>query len=306
MRILVTGASGNFGSGAVWLLLETVAAEDLILMSRKPDRLEEFALLGCTVRHGDFDAPETVEAAARGADKMLLISGHKVGSRIKQHGDAIEAAKRAGVSHIVYTSYFGSDADNPAMVCIDHHGTECKLAEAGVPWTVLRDGMYANSIVDAAYPAALSTGRWVSCAGDGRLSLIDRDDCIACAVAALVSEGHEHTLYNVVGTELWTFREMADLATAVTETPIEFLEVGEEEMYAHLDAIGIPRTAETEFNIDGYEWCSDDMVSYEREVGNGRFAIVSGDVETLLGRKPKPFRAFVEERAEQLRGARSR
>jgi uncharacterized protein YbjT (DUF2867 family) len=110
MRILVTGASGNFGSRAVWLLLATVAAEDLILM-------------------------------------MLLISGHKVGWRIKQHGDAIEAAKRAGVSHIVDTSYFGSDAGNTAMVCIDHHGTESKLAEAGVPWTVLRDGMYASSIV---------------------------------------------------------------------------------------------------------------------------------------------------------------
>jgi NAD(P)H dehydrogenase (quinone) len=145
----------------------------------------------------------------------------------------------------------------------------------------------------------------MSCAGEGRLSMIDRDDCISCAVSVLVSEGHEYTLYNVVGTELWTFREIAGLATAVTGTPIEFLQVGEEEMYAHLDAIGIPRTAETEFNIDGYEWCSDDMVSYEREVGNGRFAIVSGDVETLLGRKPKPFRAFVEERAEQLRGTLS-
>jgi NAD(P)H dehydrogenase (quinone) len=99
---------------------------------------------------------------------------------------------------------------------------------------------------------------------------------------------------------------MAELATAVTGTPIEFVEVGEEEMYAHLDAMGIPRTAEMEFDVDGYEWCSHDMVSYEREVGNGRFAIVSDDVQTLLGLKPKPFRAFVEERAEQLRGARSR
>jgi hypothetical protein len=185
MRILVTGASGNFGRGAVRLLLETMPPEDLILMSRKPDRLEEFALLGCTVRQGDFDAPETVEAAAPGADKMLLISGHKVGWRIKQHGDAIEAAKRAGVSHSSWRS-----------------------------------------------ARRRCTRIWTS----------------------------------------WASRE----------------------------------PAETEFNVDGYEWCSDVMVSYEREVGNGRFAIVAGDVETLLGRKPKPLRSFVEERAEQLRGARSR
>jgi NAD(P)H dehydrogenase (quinone) len=300
MRILVTGASGNFGSRAVRSLLATIPARDLVLMSRTPDRLDEFAQAGCTVRYGDFDEPETVETAARGADKMLLISGHKVGHRIEQHGDAIDAAQRAGVSHIVYTSYFGSDADNTAMVCIDHHGTELELAEAGVPWTVLRNGMYANSIVEAAYPAALSTGRWLSSTRAGRLSLIDRDDCIACAVAVLTTDGHENHRYDVVGTDLWTFGQMAELATELTGRPIEFVHVGDDELYAHLDAMGIPRTADTEFNIDGYAWCSDDMVSYEREVRNGKFAITSHDVESLIGREPKSFRAFVAERGEWL------
>ena len=72
-------------------------------------------------------------------------------------------------------------------------------------------------------------------------------------------------------------------------------------MYAFLDSIGIPRTAVNEFNVGGFEWCSDDMVSYERETRNGRFAVRSDDVEHLTGRKPKGFRAFCLERIEALR-----
>lgn len=301
MRILITGASGNFGSRATRSLLQRLPARDLILISRKPERLAEFAQAGCEVRYGDFDSPESIEVAARGADKMLLISGHKVGHRVKQHGDAIEAAGRAGVKHIVYTSYFGSDADNTAMVCIDHYGTEQKLRASGVAWTSLRDGMYADSIVDAAFPAALSSGRWIASAQDGKLSLVDRDDCVACAVAVLTSPGHENRLYNITGTELWSFKQMAELASELTGKPIEYVRVSDEQLYAHLDSMGIPRNALQEFNIDGYAWCSDDMVSYEREVRNGRFALTSSDIHTLLGREPKSFRTFVEERADRLK-----
>jgi len=300
MKILITGASGNFGRRAVRDLLKRLAPSDLVLISRKPEQLDEFARAGCTVRHGDFDAPESIERAARGAHKMLLISGHKVGQRIRQHGDAIEAAKRAGVQHIVYTSYFGSTAENTALVCIDHYGTEQKLKASGIAWTALRNAMYANSIVDAAFPAAIKSGRWISSTREGKVSLIDREDCIACAVAVLTSAGHENRMYNVTGTELWSFREMAELASAVSGKPVQYVDVSDEQLYAHLDSLGIPRTAAQEFNIDGYAWCSDDMVSYERETRAGRFAIISHDVSALLGREPKSFHAFVTERSEAL------
>jgi NAD(P)H dehydrogenase (quinone) len=79
MKTLITGASGKFGGTA----------------SRKPEKLAEYAQLGCTVRFADFDKPESLAAAAQGAEQMLLISGHKVGHRIKQHGHAISAAKQA-------------------------------------------------------------------------------------------------------------------------------------------------------------------------------------------------------------------
>ena len=301
MKTLITGASGNFGGMTAQRLLRSVAPADLILASRKPEKLAQFAQLGCTVRFADFDQPESVAAAAQGAQQMLLISGHKVGHRIKQHGDAIGAAKQAGVRHIVYTSYFGSDAGNTALVCIDHHGTENILKSSGLEYTILRDGMYADSIFNAAMPAAIATGKWRMCAGDGQVNLVDREDCVDSAVGVLTTAGHANKTYNLVGPDLWSFPQMAQLTAELTGRPVEVIQLTEAGMYEFLDSVGIPRTAVNEFNVGGFEWCSDDMVSYERETRNGRFAVTSDDVRRLTGRAPKSFRDYCNERIDRLR-----
>jgi NAD(P)H dehydrogenase (quinone) len=301
MKTLITGASGNFGGMTVKRLLKSSRPENLILATRKPEKLAHYAKLGCVVRFADFDKPESMVSAAQGADQMLLISGHKVGHRIKQHGDAIEGAKQAGVKHIVYTSYFGSDAGNTALVCIDHHGTENLLKASGLNYTILRDGMYGDSIFNAAMPAAIATGKWHMCAGDGQVNLVDREDCVDGAVAVLTTRGHENKTYNLVGPELWSFPQMAALTAELTGRPVEVVQLSESQMYDFLDSVGIPRTAVNEFNVGGFEWCSDDMVSYERETRNGRFAVMSDDVRQLTGRSPKSFRSFCIERIDTLR-----
>jgi NAD(P)H dehydrogenase (quinone) len=301
MKTLITGASGNFGGMTLQRLLRSMKPSDLILATRKPEKLAEFSKIGCEVRYFDFDDPASLAPAARGAEQMLLISGHKVGHRVKQHGRAIEAAKEAGVRHVLYTSYFGSDAGNTALVCIDHHGTEEILKKSGLIYTILRDGMYGDSIFNAAMPAAIASGQWRTCAGDGQVNLVDREDCVDCAVAVLSTPGHANKTYNIVGPELWSFPQMAHLTAALAGRPIEVIELSEPQMYEFLDSIGIPRTADSEFNVGGYEWCSDDMVSYERETRNGRFAVRSEDVHLLTGRAPKSFRAFCAERIGMLR-----
>jgi NAD(P)H dehydrogenase (quinone) len=305
LKILITGASGHFGGEATRLLLKQVAPSDLILMTRKPEKLTEFAELGCTVRYGDFEDPGSLEAAAQGADKMLLISGMMVGYRVSQHGRAIDAAKAAGVGHIVYTSYIGATADNGAMIAQDHYGTEQLLKKSGVPWTALRDGMYMDSMVEAAAPVALETGHWRAAAADGQTSFIDRSDCVECAVAVLTGSGHDNRVYNITGTDLWSFREVSQLIAEVAGKPIDYVTITDDELYAHFDSLGIPRDALKEFNVDGYAWCSDDMVSYERAMRQGHFAVVSDDVEKLIGRKPKGFRDFVQSRATELRAMAS-
>jgi NAD(P)H dehydrogenase (quinone) len=301
MRILVTGASGPFGGAAARALMQIVPPNQLILMSRKPAALSELAQAGCEVRYGDFEKPASVEAAALGAERTLMISGHKVGYRIEQHSNTIDAAKRAGVKRIVYTSYYGSDADNTAMVCQDHYGTEQKLMSSGLHWTALRDGMYADTMANAAVPLALRTGKWFTCSDGGKVSFVDRNDCVACAVVALTQPGHENRIYNITGTDLWSFLDVADLATQLTGKPIDVINLSATGLYEYLQKLGIPRDSTQEFNKDGFAWSCDDIVSFEREMAKGKFAIKSQDIKLLTGREPKTFRSFMTERVAQLR-----
>src|ERR1044071_1885139 len=132
MALIVTGASGNFGRGAVAGLLKHVPAKDLILVSRSPEALAEYARQGAQVRRGDFDDVASLGAAFAGGHKMLMISAMRVGKRIGPHTNAIAAAVKAGVRHIVYTSTIGADPGNPSLATKDHRVTEEVLRNSGV------------------------------------------------------------------------------------------------------------------------------------------------------------------------------
>jgi len=130
-RIAMTGASGRYGRLATDKLIAQGRARDLILITRTPAKLADRAQAGCEVRYGDFDNPETLQAALSGAGKLLLISGTRVGARVRQHKAAIEAAAAAGVGHIVYTSFVNVEPANPAIVTIDHRETEKLIKASG-------------------------------------------------------------------------------------------------------------------------------------------------------------------------------
>src|SRR6188768_347906 len=147
MSIIVTGATGAFGRAATALLLEKVPPQELILTTRKPEQLADLAARGVQVRKADFDYPETLAAAFAGGDRMLLISTARVGTRVGQHENAVKAAVKAGVRHIVYTSVMSADKPtNPALVKLDHRATEEIIEKSGAKWTFLRDSQYSEAI----------------------------------------------------------------------------------------------------------------------------------------------------------------
>lgn len=303
MRIIVTGASGNYGRAAVEGLLEKVSASDLILITRNPAKLAEFAARGAEVRAGDFDDGESLRTAFAGGDIMLLISTNRVGQRIPQHRAAIDAAVAAGVKHIVYTSFIGIGPDNPALVNRDHLATEQMLQTSGIHWTALRDSQYADAIVQAVAPMVLASGVWRASAAEGKVAFVTRRDCVACAVAVLTTSGHADRVYNITGPDLLSFRDAAGILAAIGGRPIDYQVVSDTEMYATFDALGIPREAQDDQMIQGFAWSSDDMVSFETALRTGYFAVQSDDVEQLLGRKPQSFRSFAEEHADLLQAA---
>jgi NAD(P)H dehydrogenase (quinone) len=303
-KIAITGASGQYGSLATAKLIALGRAHDLILMTRSPDKLARFASEGCEVRCGDYDRPETLAAAFAGADKLLLVSGTRVGARVAQHEAAIEAAKAAGVRHVAYTSFVGiDDPANPAEVRHDHFATEAALKASGIAWTMLRDSHYADAMIVMAGPGVMASGEWVSNAGEGREAMVWREDCVDCAVAVLTGEGHEGQTYDVTGPELQSFGEVAALMAEVTGRPVTYRAASDAEQYALFDAMGIPRRPVDDLSVSGIPWNSDDMVSFGQAIREGFLEVCSTDVERLLGRPARSVRDMIEANAEMLRAA---
>lgn len=303
-RIVITGASGKYGQGLTDRLIAVGRAADLILITRSPAKLADRAAQGCTVRYGDFDKPETLAEAVQGAERMLLISGTRVGARVAQHKAAIDGAAAAGVQHIAYTSFIGiDDPANPAEVRHDHAETEALIRASGMAWTMLRDAHYADAMILMAGPQVIQSGQWISNAGEGLEAMVWRDDCIASAAAVLTGKGHEGQVYNITGPELQTFREVAALMAEITGRPVEYISTTDEQQYAVFDAMGIPRRPVDDQTVAGIPWNSDDMVTFGQAIREGFLKVCTDDVERLTGRKARSVRQMIEDNAEMLRGA---
>lgn len=289
--IIVTGASGAFGRSAAARLIERIPASELILTTRTPDKLADFAARGAHVRLADFDDPLSLYAAFEGGQKMLLISTARVGTRVGQHANAIAAAVQSGVRHIAYTSVLGAaEPDNPALVKLDHRATEELLERSGARWTFLRDSQYAEAIAGAMVPGALAVGRIPDNAHEGKVAFVSRDDCVACATEVLLQSGHENHAYDLTGPELMTIPQALALAAEVAGKPIVVEPVDDEGMLAHFDSLGIPRHASDVVPAGPIPWSSDDMVTFGRSIREGYFNKLTPHVRQITGQEPKPLR----------------
>ena len=299
-KIIVSGASGAFGGAAAELLLQTCAPEDVVLLSRTPDKLQHFAERGADVRRADFDDPAGLPAAMGGGESLLLISTVRVGSRVQQHTAAVEAAKAAGIRHVVYTSLLGvRKPGNPSVEGFDHLATEKMIEGSGLAWTHLRDSLYAEAVATAMAIPALVAGHKPENAGEGRVPIVSRDDCVATAVGVLTQDGHANTAYDVTGPELWTLPDAMALVSEMAGKPIVVEPVDDEGMFAYFDSLGVPRKASDVMPDGPIPWASEGMVTFGQSIREGFMDVESHDVERITGRKPRSLRSV----CEQYRGA---
>jgi NAD(P)H dehydrogenase (quinone) len=295
-KIIVTGASGHFGNAAAKLLLDHVPAEDLVLLSRSPDKLGGFAEAGAQVRQADFDDPASLRPAMEGGERMLLISTVRVGSRVEQHTAAVEAAKAAGVKHVVYTSLLGvRTPGNPSVEGYDHIATERMIEASGLAFTHLRDSLYAEAVATAMAIPALVAGHKPENAGQGRVPIVSRDDCVATAVGVLTQDGHANKAYDVTGPELWTLPDAMALVSQMAGKPIAVEPVDDEGMFAYFDSLGVPRKASDVIPDGPIPWASEGMVTFGQSIREGFMDIESNDVERITGRKPRTLRSVCEQ-----------
>lgn len=281
--IVITGATGHLGRLVVEGLKAKLPADQIVAAVRSPEKARD---LGVTVRKADYNEPETLAAALEGANKVLLISGNEVGSRVRQHRAVIEAAQKAGVRHFVYTSAPKADT-SPLILAPEHKATEEIIRESGLTFTLLRNGWY-NENYEQTVQQAAQTGNFIGSAGEGKTASAARADYAAAAVAVLTSEGHENKIYELSGDVAWTPAELATTISDVARKPVTYTDLTPEQHQAALVEAGLPEaTAQFVVALDG-------------NTKDGLLADTSGELRELIGRPTTPIAETVAEIVKSL------
>jgi NAD(P)H dehydrogenase (quinone) len=279
--LLVTGASGHLGQRVIAHLLDTlkVPASRIIAVTRRPEGLAALAGQGVTVRQADFDDAVSLATAFAGAQRLLLISTDAIdrpGRRLAQHRNAIDAAAKAGVKHVVYTS-MPLPEGSPLLIAPDHEGTEKALAASPLSWTILRNCWYMENLF-LNLLAALESGQWYSAAGDGKVAYIARDDLARAAATALASTDASKATLTLTGSEAFSAEETAKQVSATVGKPLNVVHVPLEGLiHGMMAATGMPETMAAVF------------ASFDTNTKAGRVAAVTDDYRKLTGIAPMKF-----------------
>jgi len=236
--IVVTGATGQLGRLVIKALLKTQPASDIVAAVRNPEKAADLAALGVQVRRADYNEPATLDAAFKGADKLLLISSNELGRRAVQHRAAIDAAKRSGVQLIGYTSVLRANT-SPLGLADEHRETEEALRASGVPFVLLRNGWYTENYAHG-IPAALEHGAILGSAGDGRIASAARADYAEAAALVMTRDAQAGRVYELAGDSAYTLAELAAEVTQQSGKKVEYRNLSEADHKAALISVGLP------------------------------------------------------------------
>jgi NAD(P)H dehydrogenase (quinone) len=290
MRVIVTGASGQLGRLAAEQLLDRLSPAELILVTRRPHALADLADRGVEVRRGDFDEPASLAEAFAGGDRMLLISTLAIGSRVPQHQAALDAAAAAGVQRVVYTSLTNPVPNHPSGDVVEEHRQTEELLHGGdLAWTVLRNGPFGELQVPLG-AIAVTYGKLVTNAGDGRIAPISRSDCAAAAAVVLTTDGHEGKTYELTGPEALTQTDIANLLTEVSGRPVQVIETRDRKLLWGLTRLGTPKPVARA------------IVQLGAATREGYFDVVDRAFEMLVGRPPRALREILVDHRGELAG----
>jgi NAD(P)H dehydrogenase (quinone) len=235
---VITGASGHLGRLVVQQLLANgTSPAQIVATGRDVDKLGDLAHEGVTVRRADFTDSITLDDAFVGVDAMLLVSTTTVGERFDNARDAIDAAARAGVSQIVYTSLVNASTAKMTLA-EEHRRTEDYLRDSGSAFVILRNGWYLENYTDQ-LPMITRYGALLGSAHDGLVSAASRRDYAAAAAAVLTQDGHHGATYELGGTP-FTLTELAATISDVLGTHIAYQDMSVADYTGALIAAGLP------------------------------------------------------------------
>ena len=281
MTILVTGATGHLGRLVIDRLIARGAAPaDIVAGARTPDKAADIADEGVQVRHLDYSEPASIAAALEGVDRVLLISGSEIGSRVPQHTAVIDAAAAAGVDLLVYTSCGEADTTD-FLLAPEHKATEEAIHASGVPFTVLRNVWYIENYLPNAEQVKES-GVLPGAAGEGRVAAATREDYADAAAVVLLASDADGTptyagkTFELAGKAL-TYPEIATALGAAVGRDVVYKDLPADQYLAGLQAAGLDE------GTIGF------LTGLDAGIAAGGLDIESPALAELIGHEPTPF-----------------
>lgn len=276
MSIAIFGATGQLGGLTINFLLERgTAPADILALGRNHERLSRLADLGLRTAHVDLADESATADILAGIDKVLLISLSEPGGRLALQANAVNAARKAGVGHLIYTSALEAPTTILELAA-DHKATEELITASGIPATFLRNGWYTeNHLQD--FSAAREHGVIANGVGAGRIATAPRRDYAEAAAVVLSTPGHEGKPYELSGDTAWNFTEFAAAAQEVLDTPVRYEALTPEQERDRLIGFGL------------HEGTAAFVATLNANMRDGAMAATPGELSKLIGHPTQPL-----------------
>lgn len=285
--ILVTGATGTNGVELIRELFDRGVRVRAFVRNRQ--RARGLSLLGAELVEGDFSRPETFAPALTDIDRLFLLVPSSPDVELQQRS-LVDAAKRAGVKHIVKLSQFGADPDSPARFQRYHGAIEDHIRNSGLSFTFLRPNLFMQGLLN--FRSTIAThGAIYACAGSGLVSVVDVRDIAAIAAEVLTKAGHDGKTYEITGPEALTHTQIAEQLSEATRKKISYIDIPPQQMKQTLATIGMPG------------WQAEGLVEDYLLYRDGAAARITDEVRDLTDKDPIPFLQFSVDYAPMFRTA---
>jgi NAD(P)H dehydrogenase (quinone) len=263
------------------LLSASSGSRPVVGIARNPHRVTLEAKRGTCFRIADYDDRSSLVRAFQGATALLFIASDGAGPDVvRQHANVIEAAISSSIEHIVFTSIIDVEESSPFYFTPVYRAAELRLINCGINWTILRCGLYSDFLLSSWIEPARLSGVISVPAGPSRVAPLSRDDVAAAAVAALTSPAHWGQIYELTGTQSYSFDEIATLASKIFGVAIVY-----------------KRCSPADYLLNCWATMSEPWPhAYSTmlaSISQGRFASTSSKFEYLTGRAPETLQAFL-------------
>lgn len=285
-KIFITGATGLLGKSTInFLIQKGIAANQISVLAREEAKAAELKSKGIEVKIGNYDDFDSLSAALKGVETMLLISSSEMTkSRAVQHINAIKAAKENGVKHIIYTGFMRTHEDPKSplwFIAEDHVATEKYLKESGITYTIFANGFYLDMLMDYVGEKVLETKTIFVPAGDGKINFVLRNEIAEGLAAVLTTGGHENKTYNIGIEQPVSFGEIAKYISELTGVAINYVSPEPEVYQQTLLQYGVPEAYARMFTAFAVAFAANTM------------NVPATDLTKLLGRKSTSVQEFL-------------